>query len=310
MPEPPNPSLTSSIHSRPANKVIRPDDFAPWVRAVTVEDSHILWLPVTCYPMRHDEKFWILAFLRRFSTLLESKGKLRQEVFLQYATATADYVDPFRRYVQRCQILLGLSRSPGEDLTGIPEMEDVQRQIEAEKRFDLGRWTSDYSFWFQNKGAAEQEELFLGAGGLTSIYLAADPATAPPPLPFTPKLRAAMPVFKRFDVDATVAGTMALNDKFLLKSKEIFGDGIEFEMDSIGFILPRFDSGHLIWASPEDRATWFQLFDVYFRESPKDKGVLLAFQKDMTGLLRETLADLQKERMVYPLAIPARGSHA
>ena len=42
------------------------------------------------------------------------------------------------------------------------------------------------------------------------------------------------------------------------------------------FILPLFSSSHLVDASPERRATWFEIFSAYCIESPKDKGVLLA----------------------------------
>lgn len=287
------------------------DRYAPWVRATTVEDTCILWLPVQGFPMRWEEKRWILAFLRRFATLAEARLKVRQEVFLHYATATSpECLDRFRAYVQRCQILLGLSRGPGEAMTGLPEMHKVEAELKEGKGIDLAKWSSDYALWFQNKGAPEQEQLFLGEGGLCSIFLPADPATTPPPLPFTPKLRAALPVFQRFDVDATLSGVMALNDKFLPASKEMFGKGIEFDPDTVGFVLPRFDSGHLIWASAEERATWFQLFDIYLRESPKDNGMLLAFRKDLSGPLLEALHGLDEDGLLYPTMDKDDGRHA
>lgn len=283
-------------------------DYTPWVRAATVEDCSIFWLPVSGFPMQHDERVWLLQFLEAFSVALKDSKGLREEVFLQFSTANETLGPAFRKYVQRVQFLPGLSRTPGESLRGIPDLEEVQKEIQENKAFDMAKWTADYAVWFQYKRATEQRELFLGAGGLTLLFLAPDPKTIRPPLPFSPRFRASMPVFQHIDVDGMVEGAYSLHDKFLPQSKELFGKGLntEISLESIGFVLPLLDSGHLLAALPEVRDTWFELFDVYCRESPKDQGIVLAFRNDYRSLLAALLADFSARGIVHPSQMKIR----
>ena len=52
-------------------------------------------------------------------------------------------------------------------------------------------------------------------------------------------------------------------------------------MKGIPFVFPLFDSADFFSAPAESIENCFQLFEVYVRESPADKGVLLAFRTDM-----------------------------
>lgn len=277
-------------------------DFSPWVVAPSVADTHIFWLPVSTFPIRSLEQAWLQLFLSRFAAALQGEG-LREEVFLQFATATSEFSDVFQRYSQKAQVLPGLSRRPGEPLQGMPSVDQVKQEIEDNQAFDFSKWASDYTVWFQHKRGDQQRELFFGAGGMSLLYLTPDPRTVPPPLPFTPRLKAALPVFERIDVEAVLHGTMALNDRFLPHTKAVFGEGLSASIDPdiVSFVLPLFETRHLINATPEQRAAWFEVFDVYCRESPRDKGILLAFRKDFRTLLLAVLQGLEQDGHQYPL---------
>ncbi len=282
--------------------------WAPWIKAPMVEDCHVFWLPVSGFPIRSAERAWFLAFLGRFSALLQEKDGLREEVFLQFAVASGIYAERFQQYAMKVQVLPGLSRRPEEPLQGKPDLQQAKEEVERNKGFDMEKWTSDYTFWFQYKRAEEQREMFWGAGGMTLLFLKPDPKTVPPVLPFTPRFRAAMPVFQHVDVDAMMGGAMALNDGFLTHSKAVFGKGLERGpgLGSTAFVVPLLESKHLVQATPESRASWFEVFDVYCRESTEDKGVLLAFQKDYRPWVLQVLASLAEEKLEYPIRI----SHA
>ena len=291
------------VHRRTRLEAAEEPDFSPWVKASTVEDCHVFWLHVPSFPMRDQERSWLVRFLSAFSLILKEQKNLREELFLQFATASTTFADSFQRYAQRVQILPGLSRRNNEPLQGKPDAELVKQEVERTSTFDLAKWTPDYAIWFQGKRAEEQRELFFGGGGMTLLFLPPDPQTVPPPLPFTPRFRAAVPVFQRVDMDAMVAGAFALNDRFLPESKRIFGKGLETSMnlDSVGFVLPLFESRHLVEVLPEERSRWFELFDVYCREAPADSGILLVFQKDYRACLLEVLHQLDEEGLSYPL---------
>jgi hypothetical protein len=277
----------------------------PWVQATNLHDCFLFWLPVTGFPLRHDERVWILEFLQRLSSGLKTQHTLREEVFLQFSTATQNYEKSFRKYAERSFHLPGVSRKPEEDLRGIPDAATIEEEMKETKKFDLEKWTSDYAIWFQKKEAEKQRSLFLGEGGVTLLFMPPDPKTKPPILPFTPKFRAAFPVLQARDVDGMLESAFSLNDDFLAKSKILFGQGMnpDISLETIGFVLPLFDSGHLLKATPEEREQWFGLFDVYFRESTADHGCVLAFRNNYTTLMQDVLDAMRGEGKEYPVQV-------
>lgn len=278
------------------------EEFKPWLHATGVADLDVLWLPVSSFPLRHDERVWLLGFLEALANALKEDSGLREEVFLRFSVASGTLAEPFNRYSTRVQVLPGLTRRPNEPLQGKPDVETVKEEIQQTNAFDMGRWTSDYAVWFQLKRAQEQRDLFFGAGGMSLLFLAPDPATKPPRVPFTPRFRASLPVFQQFNVDELLEGAMALKDGFLKRSKEIFGAGLEagVDMRTVGFILPSLESRHLVQAEPETRALWFSVFDVYLRESVEDGGILLAFRQEHRPTVQTVLKRLQQSGLHYP----------
>ena len=279
-----------------------PDEgFKPWLEASSIQDMHVLWLGVSTFPLRNAERTWLLEFLRRLSALLTGDGHLREEIFLQFSVASGPLADTFSRYSMQAQIMPGLSRRPGELLQGKADVETVRKELAENQKFDFSRWTSDYAIWFQHKSPEQQRDLFWGYGGMCMLFLPPDPNTVSPRLPFSPRFRAAVPMFQHMDVDAMVAGAMALQDNFLPRSKQIFGVGLEPELDlkSVAFVLPALSSHHLVQATADMRLDWFSLFNVYCRESVEDAGILLAFKLEHVGAVRETLASMRRDCLEY-----------
>lgn len=275
--------------------------FAPWVEAPHIQDMHVLWLGVSVFPLCHQERVWLLEFLRRLSVRLTGDKRLREEIFLQFSIASGQLAETFNRYTMKAQVLPGLSRRPGERLQGKADVETVQSELENNKRFDFSKWTSDYVIWFQHKSPEQQRELFWGHGGMSLLFLPPDPGTLSPRLPFTPRFKAALPIFQHMDVDAMVAGAVALKDSFLPRSKQMFGAGLEQEMDmkSVAFVLPSLGSSHMVEATAEMRLQWFSFFDVYCRESVEENGILLAFKLDYAHAVQETLASMRQDNLTY-----------
>lgn len=275
-------------------------DCKPWVRAdeSQMPDCALYWLPVSGFPVRETEKAWISEFLKRLSAVLDQDHGLRGEIFFGYKQITEDLGDTFRAYAPKCMKLMGLGRFADTPVPSFPSQEEVQKLVADGKKIDFRDWLGDYLIWFIGRQPDRQRELFLGYGGMTTIYLPPDPKAQAPKLPFTPALRASLPVFQRLDVDGTIAGTFAMQDQFLEKSKALFGKGLESrpEYPGLAFILPLLESAQFFLASPELRAQWFSLFEVYVQESRKDKGFLLAFQKPeyeaaLLGVLEEMTRD-------------------
>jgi hypothetical protein len=289
---------------RPARRrLLDKRNYVPWVRAEgELTDCTLFWMPVSQFPVREQEKTWIMEFLTRLSLQLSQSFDLRSEIFFQYKQITAELGDAFRRYSPKCMKLLGVGRQSESDLPVMPTPEQVKELIESGKEINVHDWIADFLIWFITKQPEEQRELFLGRGGMMTLFLPPDSKTVPPKLPVTPALRAAMPVFQKMDVDGIVAGAFAARDSFLEKSKILFGGGLETrpEYPGIPFVLPLLDSSHFFLASEELRSKWFGLFDVYVNESRMDKGVILAFQKESyEDVVLDVLESMRKDKMVY-----------
>ncbi len=287
----------------PRRRLYKDADFSPWVPAQDgPKDCRLFWMPVSGFPLRYKEKAWITEFHSRWSTKLSGMYGLRAEIFLQYKAITPEMGEDFRRYAQRCVKLLGVGRYAENDLPSFPTQQQVKEAIDSGKPFDFRELIGDYVIWFASKHPEQQRELFLGTGGMTTLFLPPDPKLKPLKLPFTPALRASMPVFQRVDVDGIITGTLAMQDMFLEKSKRLFGQGLEGkpEYPGIAFVLPLLDSSYFFVAEAEMRARWFDLFEVYLHESRKDQGLILAFQKEeYEPALEETLQSMRDDGLAY-----------
>ena len=130
---------------------------------------------------------------------------------------------------------------------------------------------------------------------MTILYRKPDPKTKPPEVNIPPKYRG-HELFQRFDVPALLAGACSMQDEFMAKSKIVFGVGMKktAQVEFIPFILPLLASADIFQQSEQDLKAAFDLFDVYFQESPVDNGVLLASKHDLEEALIDIMAEMRK----------------
>lgn len=281
---------------------ISEEQLRPWTRATAIEDIDLYWMPVSGFPLKLDERRWLMDFLELWEERVMQPESLRVETFVHMRALSKEAADDFLRYTQRCITRMGLGRRPGAEVARFPTAEQIKEVAERGETIDLYAWIGDYHYWFVDKDAARQRELFLGYGGMMTLYLPPDPTLPKNSLPFTPKLREAFAVFQRFDVDRMIEGSNAAMDKFLPRSKELFGNGLEDrpEYPGIPFVLPMLNSADILDAKVEQRAEWFSFAPVYVRESPKDKGILLASSQDRREAIGEVLEELRRRGRQYP----------
>lgn len=289
----------------------RSAELHPWRRAEELTRCFLYWLPVSGFPIQEEQRDWLMQFLDRWTNLMKAQFGLRPEVFLQYKTIHPDLMNPFLNNMMELFPMLGLGRKPGGRLPAFPPPNEIQRMtktmFDALKGGDpvplpdAKKYIPDYSYWFVDKSQRRQRELFLGHGGMTMTFLKPDPKTVPLPIPISPALRKKLPMFQMVDVDKVNANAASLVDSFRAKSKEFFGAGLESEpqMKGIPFILPILDSADFFTAPAQWIKNSFQVFDVYFRESPADQGMLLAFEADMEDHLIQLLKEMREENILY-----------
>jgi hypothetical protein len=291
--------------------IIRSEELRPWRRAHELTRCFLYWIPVSSFPIPGTQRSWLMEFLTRWTLLMKDLG-LRPEVFLQYKTVYPDLMKPLLNNMMDLIPIMGLGRKPGAPLPELPSEEEAKK--DTKKMFDAllhekpvelpdaKKYMPDYACWFVDKSDKKQRELFLGYGGLSMAFLKPDPNTATPTLPFTPALRKKLPMVQ--ELEKSFAQASALKDSFLAKSKEFFGGGLEQEpqLKGLPFILPLLDAADFFSQPAEVIEKCFQLFDAYVRESPADKGVLLAAKDDIEERLIDLLNGMREEKLVYPEA--------
>ena len=274
---------------------------APWIRAEALNDCYLYWLPVSAYPMRSQEREWMNEFIIRLVAAFKKLG-LRDETFFQYSEITEELGTRFLKHTAQKMKLMGWGRSADASMPAPPSMADLKKIQDSGEGLDTRQWFANFLIWFM-AGGPEQRAHFSGNGGMLTLLLPSDPKAVAPSLTITPKLRSAMPVFQKVDVDGMIAGTFAMRDSFLSKSKDVFGVGLEErpEYPGIPFILPLLDSGHFFAAATELRRQWFDIFDIYIRESRNDGGILLAFgEPAYEDVILDVLQSMREEKAVYP----------
>ncbi|HUA20140.1 MAG TPA: hypothetical protein VMB25_15435 [Bryobacteraceae bacterium] len=292
----------------------RARDLLPWQRANELTSCFLYWLPVRTFPIPANQRDWLREFVRRWAAILKAQHSLRMELFLQYKIVHPDYTNTLLNNMMELVPVVGLGRKPGSGLPAYPTKQEVQSMsksmFDSLKREepldppDVKKYMPDYSYWFVDKSAERQLDLFFGLGGMTMAFLKPDPKTVPPPLAVSEAQRKKLPVFQKMDVDKARAQAASLADSFLAKSKDLFGAGLEAEPQAKGllFILPILDTADFFSQPAETVENVFQLFDVYAKESPADHGVVLAFKADLEEEFIQILKSMAEEKLVYPEA--------
>jgi hypothetical protein len=278
----------------------RDPELEPLRRAHSLTRCFLYWIPVDSFPVPLQQRRWLELFFDRLTVSVRQRLALRPELFLQFKVVYPHLQKVFLEAAQDFCPMMGLSRRPGASLPPPPSDKDIKDIAEGRKQFDFGEFVPDYCYWFVDKADEKQRELFMGYGGLTMMFLAPDPATAPPALPFSPGARK-HPLFQKFDIDRLHARTFAMRDVFQEKSKQLFGGGLESEpqFKGVRFVLPLLNSEDFFRASDGEVKSWFDLFEVYVNESPKDQGIIVASKSELTELLIGVLTGLREEGATY-----------
>jgi hypothetical protein len=290
----------------PRTRLSTEADPAPWVRADTLGDCFLYWLPVSGYPARQAERDWLNAFLVLLTDALTQAAGLRCEVFLQMSVISEHVGEMYLRETHRIPKVTGLGRVPGQAAPAPPDIDDLKKAKTSGESFDLKEWLSAYVLWLQTGDQDRMRNLFAGYGGFLSIFLPPDPKTAPPVFNITPRMRRAMPVFQQQDVEGLIASAFSMRDGWLPRSKELFGEGMEqrTEFPGVPCVLPLLAAQHILDASPEFRTTLFDLFPVMVRESEQDRGVLLLFREaSFEPLVLSVLDSMRMQDLVYPALV-------
>ena len=253
------------------------------------------------FPMVAQDRSWLLEFMNRFAAAAAAQWQLRPEVFLESRVLPA-LRDSFLKTARQFSPILGWGRRPGAKLPSMPTDEAIQEAKKSQGKPDLTGVSPDQIHWFLKKADGKQREIFQGHGGLTVMFLKADPNTAAPKFPFDEAMRkraeSIVPIGMLEELLSTGFG---IKDGFLAKSKELFGKGLEDHLGfkGIPFILPLLQTEDFFSRPAEECEAWFQVFDIYVRESPNDKGIVFGSKIDVEESLIVLLKKMKEDGLVY-----------
>ena len=274
----------------------------PFRKSEQLTRCSLYWLPVTTFPARVEERKWLLHFFDRLAKKLAENQGLHCELFLQKKTVQGELMPTFLRSAADLSAVVGLSRNPGERLPPPPSTQDVKDLQEGRKSFRASDYMGDYCYWFLGGDDHKARELFLGHGGLSMAFLKPDPKTAPPDLPI-PKAFTEHFFFQQINLKGKIAAAARMSDPFMLKTKELFGAGLEEEPQYRGllFIVPLLRSEDFFKQPPEEIKKVFEVFDLYVNESPSDQGIIFAAKESIDDLLGDIVESMRQDGMAYPV---------
>jgi hypothetical protein len=221
---------------------------------------------------------------------------------------------------------------------GAPTDAEIDLLTKGKVKYDFHAMTEPRACWFRNSDTSSLRGTYLGFGGMT-ILLMQKPAEdqkdeeelgqmisrvrLPAFMRNEPRLKMLVeglnpqkpfepPFFIRNHPAMAqlhaMGGLRKRNPQkqmqkvmFGLKTKEVFGGSLKADPAYAGipFLLPRLSSAEVFHSTAEERASWFQLFDVYLRESPEDGGMLLLARPDLLSGIVQTVTALRNDGYRY-----------
>jgi len=277
----------------------------PFYRAAHIEDVSLYWLPVGSFPVPFRKREWILNFLDKLDGAMRGQKQVPENFLLLKHTRT-ELNDRFVNTVQEYRPMTGLLLAPQQQLPAAPTSMEIKKLTESHSSdglLNLDHLVPDYAAWFAGGDAASHRRDFLGVGGMLTIWI--EQGQEPSGFDFKiPKVIATHPAMKGVNFQEQMRKGMRLQHPFLKRSREIFGahlpDG-PAKQHSL-FLLPRLASQHFADATPEIRASWFEVFSAYCAEVEDQNGILLALRKpDFDEELIEIVEAMKEGGMEYPL---------
>ena len=277
--------------------------FAPWTRAWNLDACQLYWLPVSSFPIGQLQRRWLLAFTERLLQQLGTAHDLLPQVFLKMSVVMPNYRDAFVNNAASYKPLFGLGRHPGRALPPLPDENYAKDLQKGRITYDPDAVRPDYAYWLSGGDRNEQLQLFLGSAGTTTLLL--------PPPPKAPEVRSFRleaihdPAMRQLAQSVDFKGKMqdlhAIDAPFFQQSKEMFAADLKEDPQYRGllFALPLLGAEDFFAATPDSLQQWFDLMPVYLRESPEDRGVMLATAKDIEADLEAVLKGMEEEGQRY-----------
>ncbi len=276
----------------------------PFVRATSITEASVYWLPVRQFPMPFHQRQWILNFLGRLTAIF-SKQQLLSETLLQLKHTRRELNKRFTHTLLEYEPVTGILMTPGETLPGTPTSLEIKKLVDAPNpkgEIGIEHLAPDYCAWFLQKKEIAQRQDFLGVGGMLMLWVNGDEVNAPPKVRVS-KALTTHPAFAAHDFDAQFRKLHSMQAPWLKQSKEVFGEPVREEAmyQGVPFILPKLDAAAFTSATPEQLAAWFGVFHAYCIESEKDKGLLLSVKEpDFDETLQAILDEMMAEKLEYP----------
>lgn len=300
--------MASNLQRRRLTPADERTQLLPWRKAEKLTRCHLYWIPAD-FPFGSQQRQWVLASLDELSNWL-AKQQLLGQTFLQMKAIYPHLLNDFIKSAMEFSPLFGLSRRPAAPMPPLPDMKYVEDLQKGNQSWKFGDRMPDYCYWFIGRQEQRQRELFLGHGGLTTIFVKPDPENQPPPSrPIPPGVARSpifAPIFEQWDPAQGTQIASALKSPFLKKSKEFFGRGLEDEPQYPGllYVLPLLTANDFLNQSDAETTRWFETFDVYVTESIPDKGLVLASKESLTDLLISITRTLKEKFIRYPETAP------
>lgn len=273
----------------------------PFRRAESLAGSSMFWLPVSNFPMRSQERQWLLDFFALFSEGLKNNLELRQENFLNFDYIYPHLQDPFLRHMLEFNPITGMLVEPSKPPFRPPTEEQLREMLESGDASRIRNAPKNIAYWLAKKKGLRQMEVFFGYGAMLFLWLAVTDETRPPDFRL-PKKVLKNPAFAGLDLESEIDFTFSLRDPFLQKSRQVFAPGMagDPQYGGMPFAVPLLSAQDVFHARGEHRDTWLEMFGAYAAESRADQGILLWGRKEIEPVVLECLRVLHEQNLKYP----------
>ncbi|AEU36269.1 hypothetical protein [Granulicella mallensis] len=314
-------------------------DCLPFRRAEGVQTFSLFWMPARFKTMPDAQREWLSIFFLRFELAISRTLKLEKLQFMhsKILRETADIQEVFYKKLHRYSPVPGQSRSLNQEPVKKITPEEMKTFARSRKNASLDPFVAERAFRFR-RDDGDFTKVFMGYGGMTLLFCGnsseelfpSPPQLATiqkPPMPkflrkysmmetmhndFDPHAPGRMPAWLRthpsmqrlkteLGVDIDSDNAVPRVDTFGTKSKEVFGEEVKGAVgfEGLAFILPRLTTQDFLSQLEEDVRKWFDVFDIYIRESPEDEGFVIASKHDLRPIFREVLETMREDGYVY-----------
>ena len=276
----------------------------PFFRAQGLETMNLYWLGVSVWPPPLPDREWLLDFLHGFIAVAAAVDGTEPMQFLQMETVAGPIRDIFLKSSLDTMPVMGMCARPQAPPAKPPTDDEIKGAQESKTVQTGEQYGKDYSYWFMKGNDREQRDLFVGYGGLTVLLAKPDEKGRIKIPEVRQDLRehpAMREMFAAVDLQKEVRVLEMMRSEFRKQSLTLFGEPFKDtpHYRGIPFVLPQWTSRDFLNASEEQLKALFTITDIYVRESPEDKGLLIASKKNLDEALFEQVKILKERRMFY-----------